>query len=384
MGWSWRLGRIAGIDVYVHFTFLLLLGWIGVSHYTQGGWAQAAVGILFILALFGIIVLHELGHALAARRYGIPTRDITLLPIGGVARLERMPDKPWQEFVVALAGPAVNVALAAILYVVLRFGRDLTEVNQAMQVGAGFLSQFFWINIFLAVFNMLPAFPMDGGRVLRALLAMKLDYVRATQIAATIGQAMAILFAFIGLFENPFLVFIALFVWLGAAQEASMVQMRSALRGIPVQRVMVTNFQALAAEDRLGKAADYILGGFQQDFPVVDGGQVVGVLTRHDLIAALSKTGPETPVRDAMQREFVTTDPREMLERAFERLQECQCHTLPVVQDGRLLGLLTGDNVAEALMIQQALRDLAARRDGRAPGPGSAPEALPRDAARIG
>jgi CBS domain-containing protein len=255
-------------------------------------------------------------------------------------------------------------------------------MNDVMRIGASILAQFFWINVFLVVFNMLPAFPMDGGRVLRALLAMRMDYVRATQIAATIGQAMAIVFAFIGLFSNAFLMFIALFVWLGAAQEASMVQMRSALRGIPVMRVMVTNFQTLGGDDRLSKAADYILGGFQQDFPVVDDGQVVGVLTRGDLIGALSQRGPDALVREAMQREFATTDPREMLERAFERLQECQCHTLPVVRDGRLLGLLTGDNVTEALMIQQALRDLASRRDGWTPRVGSAPDAMPRDLSR--
>jgi Zn-dependent protease/CBS domain-containing protein len=362
MGWSWRLGRIAGIDVYVHFTFVLLLAWIGLSHYlARQDLAYAALGVLFILALFAIVVLHELGHALAARRYGIATRDITLLPIGGVARLERMPDDPKQELVVALAGPAVNVLIAAAIYVGLALGRGPIGPTQAAEVGAGFLDQMLWVNVSLAVFNLLPAFPMDGGRVLRALLAMRMDYVRATHLAASIGQGMAILFAFAGLFSNPFLLFIALFVWVGAAQEANMVQLRSALAGIPVMRAMITDFRTLRPDDSLSAAAEHVLSGFQQDFPVVDGQRVVGVLTRNDLVTALSNAGPATPVGDAMHRDYVSTDPREMLERAFERLQECHCHTLPVVRNGELVGLLTSENVTEALMIQEALRVLQHR-----------------------
>ena len=366
MGWSWRLGRIAGIDVFMHFTFLLLVAWIGFSHYmAHGDVREALVGVAFILALFGIIVLHELGHALAARRYGIETRDITLLPIGGVARLERMPDKTWQELVVAVAGPLVNVVIALAIYVGLRYGPgDLTGIERSARVGSSFLSQMFWINVMLVVFNLVPAFPMDGGRVLRALLAMRLDYVRATQIAASIGQAVAILFAALGLMGNPMLLFIALFVWLGASQEASMVQMRAAMAGIPVRQVMVTNFHTLDAHDPLGKAADFVLAGFQQDFPVLEAGRLAGVLTRNDLVAGLAGAGPDMRVGDAMQREFVATGPREMLENAFQSLHECQCHTLPVMEGDRLLGLLTAENVAEALMIQAALRGNGLSRHG--------------------
>jgi Zn-dependent protease/predicted transcriptional regulator len=364
MGWSWRIGRIAGINVYMHFTFLLLLVWIAVIHYQEhGDLAEAVNGVVFILMLFGIVVLHELGHALAARRYGIRTRDITLLPIGGVARLERMPDDPRQELVVALAGPAVNVVIAAGLYVGLALGQGLAPVGEVLRVGGRFVDQLFWINVSLAVFNLLPAFPMDGGRVLRALLAMRLDYVHATQVAARIGQGMALLFGFLGLFGNWFLIFIALFVWLAAAQEASLVQMRSALDGIPVMRAMITNFRALRPDDPLSRAVEHLLAGYRPDYPVVEGDRVVGVLTRDDLTAALSKYGPEVPVRDVMQREFVTTDPREMLQTALARLQDCGCRTLPVVKDGRLLGVVTAESLAEVLMIQEALR--SARRNGR-------------------
>jgi len=357
MKWSWRIARIAGIDLYVHVTFLILVGWVALSHYlARQSPADAFTGVAFIFSLFAIVVLHELGHALTARRFGIPTRDITLLPIGGVARLDRMPQDPKQELLVALAGPAVNVVLAAILFVVLELGEGLAAYGQVVRVGGSFLDQLFWVNVSLAVFNLLPAFPMDGGRVLRGLLALRMDYLRATQIAAGIGQAMAVLFGFVGLFTNPFLVFIALFVWLGAAGEASMVQMRSALAGIPVQKAMVTDFRTLAPHDQLGRAVDYVLAGFQQDFPVVEEGRVVGVLTRSDLLNALARRGKEVRVGDVMQRDIETGGPRDMLEGVLGRLQRRRCHTLPVVQNGQLVGLVTADNLGELLMIEQALR----------------------------
>jgi Zn-dependent protease len=232
MGWSWRIGRVKGIDVDIHVTFLIFLAWIAFSNYrASGDLTYVASGLLFTLALFGIVVLHELGHALAARRYGIRTRAITLLPIGGVASLERMPRKPRQELVVALAGPAVNVVLAAAIYVLLNLGAGLAPVSDVFRAGTSFLSQLFWVNVSLAIFNLIPAFPMDGGRVLRALLAMRLGHARATQVAAMIGQLMAIVFLFLGIFTNPMLIFIAMFVWFGAASESSQMPGRAAEMG---------------------------------------------------------------------------------------------------------------------------------------------------------
>jgi Zn-dependent protease/CBS domain-containing protein len=367
MSGSWRIGRLAGIDVYVHFTFLILLAWVVGAHYmAHGSVAEALFGALFILALFSIVVLHELGHALAARRYGIATRDIILLPIGGVARLERMPDDPKQELVVALAGPAVNVVLATGIFVGLQLGPGLSSPREAATIGGAFLSQLFYVNVTLALFNLLPAFPMDGGRVLRALLAMRMDYMRATQVAATVGQAMAVLFFFGGLFgSNPMLMFIGLFVWLGATQESSFTQMRAAMSGIPVMRAMITDFYILHPDDSLDKAVRYMTAGFQHDFPVVEDGRLVGILTRNDVATALARDGSQQRVGDVMQRDFVAVRPSDMFESAFSRLQDCNCHTLPVVQDGKLVGLLTTDNVTEVLMIQEALQRATSR--GRPP-----------------
>jgi Zn-dependent protease len=236
-GWSFRLGQVNGIDIYVHGTFLILLAWIGLSHAMSGhGMAATLDGLLFTVTIFGIVVLHELGHALTAARYGIRTRDITLYPIGGVASLERIPENPRQEFLVALAGPAVNVALAAVLAVILSVMKLPTGVANMHVVGGSFLTKLMWVNVSLAVFNLLPAFPMDGGRVLRAALAFRMGRERATEIAARIGQAMAFGFALVGLFGNPMLLFIALFVWSGAQGEATMVRLRSCCMTFPCDR----------------------------------------------------------------------------------------------------------------------------------------------------
>jgi len=358
MRWSFRLGRIVGIDVFMHATFLLLLLWVGVSYYLpRKSFGEAWSGIVFILTLFGIVILHELGHALTARRYGIRTRDITLLPIGGVARLERMPEDPKQELLVALAGPAVNVALAILIALIMVTVTHSRLLGEVALVGGDFFRKLLWVNVGLAVFNMIPAFPMDGGRVLRALLAMRMDYAQATHVAASVGQMLALGFGFLGLFTNPFLVFIALFVWMGAAGEAHMAQMKSSLGGIPVRRAMITEFHTLDAEDSIRLAVDHILAGFQQDFPVLRDGELVGVLVREDVMKALAQEGMGARVAEVMRTDFETADPADMLEPAFLRLQSCACRSLPVVRGGRLMGILTTDNVGEFLMVQAAIRE---------------------------
>jgi Zn-dependent protease/CBS domain-containing protein len=360
MKWSWKLGRFAGIDVYMHVTFLLLVAFFAWSAYAQSGTVAGAVqGVVYILALFGSVILHEFGHALTARRYHIPTRDITLYPIGGVARLERMPDKPLEELWVALAGPAVNVVIAAVLYVWLSLTGGLLPLTQMNMLTGPLLQRLLYANIALVVFNLLPAFPMDGGRVLRALLALRLDYVQATQIAALLGQGMAVLFGFAGLFGNPFLLFIAWFVWTAASQETSLVQIKSALGGIPVSRAMLRDFSTVAPGDPLRSVADLILAGSQQDFPVVDGGRVVGVLTRQAVLAALPREGGEGRVSDVMTREFQTASPNDILEPLFLRMQAQRGLLVPVVHQDRLVGLVTLENIGEFLMIQSALEGRA-------------------------
>jgi len=358
MRWSWKLGTVAGIGVYMHATFTLLIGWVLLSEWIEKRSVAAALASLaFILALFACVVLHEFGHALTAKRYGIRTRDITLLPIGGLARLERMPDKPVQEFWVALAGPAVNVVIAVAIFVGLRLTGAVEPIAEASAIQGSFLNRLMLVNVSLVLFNLLPAFPMDGGRVLRALLATRMDYTRATQIAASIGQGMALLFGFAGFFLNPILLFIALFVWIGAEQEAAMVQMKTALGGIPIQKAMVTDFRTLSPADSLDRAVELILTGSQQDFPVVENGDIHGILTRSNVLAALARRQPVT-VADVMQRDFQAAEIGEMLETAFRRLQDCDCRTIPVLQRGRLVGMLTADNVGEFLMIQAALGKL--------------------------
>lgn len=368
MKWSTRIGTVAGIGVYVHATFLILIAWVALAHWHTGRSVAAAVaGVGFILALFACVVLHELGHALTARRFGIKTRDITLLPIGGIARLERMPDDPRQELWVALAGPAVNVVIAAGLFIVLQGTGTLAPFATLTLTSGSFLERLMVVNVFLAAFNMLPAFPMDGGRVLRAVLAIRMEYTRATQIAASIGQGMALCFGLVGLFTNPFLIFIALFVWIGAGQEAAMAQMKSALAGIPLARVMMTDFRTLAPQDSLAHAVDLLLSGAQQDFPVTDGDTVVGILTRGDLLTALARQEQRSLVAEVMRRDFHTADSADMIDVALQRLQDHACHTMPVLHHGDLIGVVTMDNVGEFLSVQTAVAGREKRRTAKPP-----------------
>ena len=369
MSWSWKLGRVAGIPIYVHWTFVILIVWLVAAGAMQGG--DLSAGLLqggFVLALFACVVLHELGHALMARRFGVPTTDITLLPIGGVARLQRIPEKPVQELLVALAGPAVNLVIILILWLVfgvrLPGGADSDEL-----LHAGFWPKLLLVNGFLAGFNMLPAFPMDGGRVLRALLAMKLPYARATRVAASVGQLMAIAFGLFGLSSGaPMLLFIALFVWIGAEAEAVQVAERAALKGVPVHEAMLTDFQTLHGDDTLGRAAELLLAGAQQDFPLEPDGGEARVLTRANLMSGLAARGSEAPVRDFASAVAPAVDADGPLVAAVALLRERGSPCAQVTRDGRFVGLLTLENVGELLMVREALGRVGdgsvSKRDG--------------------
>ncbi len=311
-----------------------------------------AVG--FVLLLFCVVVLHELGHALAARHYGITTKDITLLPIGGVARLERMPEKPVQELVIAIAGPLVNVALAIPLAVIVWLSREPLTLSHAVEGQWSIWERLLTANIFLAIFNMIPAFPMDGGRVLRAILAMRLPYVEATNVAANIGQAFAVLMGIVGLFINPFLILIAVFVWIGAAGEATGVRVKKALDGVYVRDVMVTKFRTFETSDPIQKAVDALMEGFQEDFPVLEPPGVAGVLSRADVVRALASGGANRPVADFFTRQNQSASPDERLAEVLPRMEACEGRVMSVMQEGRLVGLITPDNLTDFLMLSTA------------------------------
>jgi Zn-dependent protease len=338
MRWSLKIARIAGTEVRIHITFLLFLAWIGFSYYQVGGAAAAVPGVLFIIALFGCVLLHEFGHALAARAFDIPTPDITLLPIGGVARLQRMPDKPWQELIVAIAGPLVNVVIAGILILLLGSSAGVEQLEQVQHPSVEMLGKLASVNVMLVLFNLIPAFPMDGGRVLRSLLAMTLPYGRATQIAAWIGQALAFVFGFIGLFTNPMLVFIAFFIFLGAQQESAMAQMKDLSFNLRVSEAMVTHLVKLPPDATLEDAVEALLRTSQHEFPIVDADE------RATLVAKV------------MQRDLPVVQADEPFDKAFHLMQQSAFPALPVVDRfGRLRGLITPENIGELMMVSALL-----------------------------
>jgi Zn-dependent protease/CBS domain-containing protein len=357
MKWSWKVGQLAGIDVRIHATFFLIFAWIAARYWMAGAGADGMLASMgFILALFLCVLLHELGHAITAREFGIRTMDITLLPIGGLARLERMPEAPRQELLIALAGPLVNVAISAVLYAWLTVAHAWAPLSQLHLVSGPFVERLLVANVWLVLFNLIPAFPMDGGRVLRAVLATRIPHSRATQIAASIGQGLAFVFGFAGLFLNPMLLLIGLFIWIGAAQESGLAQMKPVLAATPVRAAMLRNFDELHAGDTLADAVRLILDGSQRDFPVLERGQVIGILLSADLLAALENHGQHHPVTSVMRREFPVAYSAETLETVHQRLEEWQYNIVPVLHDGGLAGLVTLDNLGEYLLIQATLR----------------------------
>jgi len=349
-GWSITVARALGIPIRVHFTFLLLVVWFGFYGSRVGH--RPALAVAFLLALFGCVVLHELGHAAMARRFGVRTREIVLYPFGGIARLDRVPTGQG-ELWIALAGPAVNLVLAVVLGLALSVaGADLLP-GERLLAGVDLVRQLAFVNVGLALFNLLPAFPMDGGRVLRAALSLAMPAQRATEIAAAIGQGVAILFGLAGLIDgNYMLVFIGLFVFIGAMQENAFQRERSAVLGRSAGEAMVTRFETLAPQDSLDVAAEHLLATHQQDFPVVDAWQrVVGVLSRDRLLSGLAQHGGRGAVLEVMDREPSFVAPADDLERVLQALrQKPGCPVL--VHDGaRLLGMVTLENVAEFIEV---------------------------------
>jgi Zn-dependent protease len=356
MRWSYRIGRVAGTDIKVHVTFLLIVGWWAAIGYSQGGPTGAVTSALALLALFACILLHEFGHILMARRFGVRTPDVILLPIGGVARLERIPDEPRQELLIALAGPAVTLAIALVLLAILRLSGSDAPVSRLTEQQP-FLAQLVSVNLYLLLFNLIPAFPMDGGRVLRAVLASRMGLLRGTRIAATLGQTLAVLGGLYGITRpEPLLVLVAFFVFLGANAEATAVETRAAGEGLQVRQMMVTNFRTVPIHATLNQAVDLLLSGEQREFPVVDNlGRTEGILTRDNLIRGLSQGGPNSSVAEAMTTGVPTVTPTLGFHEALERLRGSRLPALPVVDlGGALVGLLTLDNITDLLLVRRA------------------------------
>ena len=357
MSWSLNIGKVAGTVVRIHLTFLLFLAWIFAASYATNGSAAAWDGLLFLVLLFLCVLLHEFGHIFTARAFGVQTPYVTLLPIGGVAQLERIPEEPWEEFLIAIAGPLVNVAITILLVLVFGAALQPSAASAVDNMAIPLVNRLAAVNLFLAVFNMIPAFPMDGGRVLRALLASKFGYVRATEIAASIGQFVAFALGFIGLMYNPILIFIAIFVYLAASSEAHMIALRAVSRGVPVTTAMMTNFATLTPTAHIDEAVQTLLHTAQGEFPVVDGaGKPIGVFGRSDLIRAIKTVGPDASVADAMGAELPIVSHRDTLEQAFKLLQLKQAPAVGVTNAaGTLIGLVSGETIAEMMMLQEAL-----------------------------
>jgi Zn-dependent protease/CBS domain-containing protein len=357
MSWSVNIGKVAGTVVRIHLTFLLFLAWIFVASYAAYGATSAWTTVIFMVLLFLCVLLHEFGHIFTARAFGVRTPYVTLLPIGGVSQLESIPEEPWEEFLISVTGPLVNVVIALLLVVFGGASLKIAAATGLENMQFSMIDRLAMVNLFLAVFNLIPAFPMDGGRVFRALLATRLGYVRATEVAAAIGQFVAFALGFFGLMYNPILIFIAIFVYLAASSESHMVALRAASRGVPVSHAMMTQFQTLTPDEHLDSAVQALMQTGQAEFPVVDGaGKPLGVLGRGDLMRAIQTKGPAASVADTTIAKMPTIGNRSTLEHAFQLLQQNEVPAVGVTDAGdRLVGLITGETIAQMMMLQNSL-----------------------------
>lgn len=353
MNWSLTIGRVAGTDIRLHVTFLIFLAWIGIVDYLAGGPAAAVQSIVFILLVFLCVTLHEFGHIAMARRFGVKTPQVILSPIGGIAAMERMPEKPRQELLVAIAGPLVNVAIALLLMAV--FGIGLAGLATQDFDAATLAQRLLLVNVMLVLFNLIPAFPMDGGRVLRALLAMKMGAPRATAVAARIGQFFAVLFFVLGLFWSPILMLVGIFIYFAAGAEEQQSTFTGFAARLTARDAMEPSPVVLAAEQPVAAAIDALLASPQKDFPVIDGqGHIRGLLDRDAMIRALREGGEAVPVGQVM-RGSEPIGPDVPLPEAFTRMRQRGAGAAVVADaTGRVLGVLTAENVAEMMMVESA------------------------------
>lgn len=378
---SVRLLTVSGIEIRMHITFPLILLWGALQFglILDLGLPGAAFGVLVTLLLFVIVVLHELGHSYAALGYKIPVQRIVLLPIGGVAELGRLPEKPGQELVIALAGPAVNFVLAVALWLVAQItplGAGLAEGQAPQLFTRGALADpavavfqyVFTANLAIGLFNLLPAFPLDGGRVLRALLAMRLDYSRATAVAVGIGQTIAWLLGLWGVLNgNFFLVILAIFIYIAGAQEGRLVQVKNVLASVRVRQVFARRAMVLMPYDPISRAVELTLQSFQADFPVCEGGRVVGLLTAGDVVQALQRHQEGVPVAQVMRTEFPVAGPHESVFDVQQRMSQLNLSAVPVVENGIFLGMLTSRDISELYQMLSVSPHLLSQRSGSVP-----------------
>ncbi|NNE78542.1 MAG: site-2 protease family protein [Pricia sp.] len=351
-----KLGSVSGIKLEIHWTFTLLLIWVAFIELREGGnLDRILLNEALILVLFVCVVLHELGHALTAKKFKIDTQKIILLPIGGVATMEKMPEKPGQELLVALAGPAVNVVIAILLALVVPiksyFNFDAVVLEEVLYrpTFQNFLFYLFIANVMLVLFNLIPAFPMDGGRVLRALLSFKLGRVEATKIASGIGQGLAVLFFVLGLFLNPFLILIALFIFFGAYGENQMVQRNSLLEGHLVNEATLTNITVLSPVNSVQEVIDILLSGTEKDFVVVEEDKIVGIVIQKDIVKH-AKT-PSLLVKDVMLTDFKTIAASAEITKVLELIGKEKRSFFPVTEKGKLIGAIDMVNISEFILI---------------------------------
>jgi Zn-dependent protease len=360
---SFNIGKVFGIDLKINITFLFLLLWVALSSLLNGASVGNALSeMTFIIILFVLVVLHELGHALTAKKFGIVTKDILLLPIGGVARLEKMPEDPKQEFLVAIAGPAVNLVIGALLFVGLLVSGFFNQPLSLALVEENLWMQLLIANITLVLFNLIPAFPMDGGRMFRSLLALRMDPVKATSIAARIGQGIAVVIGVLGFFFNPWLVLTAIFVWVGAKSEASSVKLQENIKDLTVADAMMTRFYQVEANQTLESVLQLSLQTGQQYIPVTSNHHFLGIIRRQDLLNALQRVGNRSPAYAAIGLEPTGLSSSTPLKDALISLQTSPVQ--PVIDDGELIGLITRESIQQRMWLDQKLKNSKTQAPG--------------------
>ena len=355
MRWSVPIGRVFGITLRLHVTFLIFLAFIAYGGFVEEGLNGAGWAVAMFGSIFACIALHELGHSVVAQQLGVQVRSITLLPIGGVAALRNMPENPWHEIAITVAGPMVNAAIACLLIPITGIPSHWLLLAMPHDMH-GLLLSLAQANVTLFLFNFIPAFPMDGGRLLRACLALVFSYRQATAIAAKVGQGLAIVFVLVGLRYSFWLVIIGAFIFMVADGEERMVRIRSVLHDLDVEDVMSRDFAVLSPADPVGRGIELIYQTGQDDFPVIQEGQLLGTVTRSGLVAAVNQHGAGTPVGNHLDHDPTLVSPRDNVSRVYEEIIGRGNASAIVVDGGEIVGLISPENISRYLELQSSIK----------------------------